>query len=65
MPNRLAAESRPYLRQPADHPVGWYPCGDVAISEANVRVVPIDYGENTTLIHEMQTAAATATATDD
>lgn len=65
MPNRLAAESSPYLRQHADNPVGWYPWGDVAISEANVRDVPIDYGENTTLIHEMQTAAATATVTDD
>ena len=31
MPNRLAAETSPYLRQHADNPVDWYPWGEAAL----------------------------------
>ncbi|HEX3761700.1 MAG TPA: thioredoxin domain-containing protein [Kofleriaceae bacterium] len=34
MPNRLAAESSPYLRQHADNPVDWWPWGEDAFAEA-------------------------------
>jgi uncharacterized protein YyaL (SSP411 family) len=34
MPNRLAAESSPYLLQHRDNPVDWYPWGEEALSRA-------------------------------
>src|SRR3954447_3435988 len=34
MPNHLAAESSPYLRQHADNPVEWWPWGEDAFAEA-------------------------------
>jgi uncharacterized protein YyaL (SSP411 family) len=34
MPNRLAGESSPYLRQHAENPVDWYPWGEEALSRA-------------------------------
>jgi uncharacterized protein YyaL (SSP411 family) len=34
MPNRLAAETSPYLLQHADNPVDWWPWGDEAFAEA-------------------------------
>ena len=34
MPNRLAAEPSPYLRQHADNPVDWYPWGEEAFELA-------------------------------
>jgi hypothetical protein len=40
-PNRLAAETSPYLRQHADNPVDWYPWGDEAFAAARTRDVPI------------------------
>ncbi|HYJ13491.1 MAG TPA: thioredoxin domain-containing protein [Thermomicrobiales bacterium] len=41
MPNRLAAESSPYLLQHQDNPVDWYPWGDEALAIARQRDVPI------------------------
>ena len=41
MPNRLADESSPYLRQHADNPVDWYPWGDSAFHEASRTDRPI------------------------
>ncbi|MEY2566514.1 MAG: uncharacterized protein QOE35_1043 [Actinomycetota bacterium] len=41
MPNRLASETSPYLRQHADNPVDWYPWGDEAFDEARRRGVPV------------------------
>jgi uncharacterized protein len=41
MPNRLADETSPYLRQHADNPVAWYPWGDEAFRAARERDVPI------------------------
>jgi uncharacterized protein YyaL (SSP411 family) len=41
MPNRLAAESSPYLRQHADNPVDWWPWGEDAFAEAKRRDVPM------------------------
>ena len=41
MPNRLAGESSPYLRQHADNPVDWYPWGDEAFAHARERDVPV------------------------
>src|SRR5580692_12194436 len=41
MPNRLAAESSPYLRQHADNPVEWWPWGDAAFAEAKRRNAPV------------------------
>jgi uncharacterized protein YyaL (SSP411 family) len=41
MPNRLAAETSPYLRQHADNPVDWYPWGEEAFAAARERDVPI------------------------
>ncbi|MEO7522105.1 MAG: thioredoxin domain-containing protein [Gemmatimonas sp.] len=37
MPNRLAAESSPYLRQHAENPVDWYPWGEEAFSRARAE----------------------------
>src|SRR4051812_6925931 len=41
MPNRLASETSPYLKQHADNPVDWYPWGDEAFAEAERRNVPV------------------------
>jgi uncharacterized protein len=41
MPNRLAAESSPYLRQHADNPVDWWPWSAEAFAEAKRRDVPV------------------------
>lgn len=41
MPNRLGAESSPYLRQHADNPVDWYPWGAEAFSAAKSLDKPI------------------------
>jgi uncharacterized protein len=41
MPNRLAAESSPYLRQHADNPVDWWPWGEDAFAEARKRHRPV------------------------
>jgi uncharacterized protein YyaL (SSP411 family) len=41
MPNRLASETSPYLRQHAENPVDWYPWGDDAFDEARRRGVPV------------------------
>src|SRR5215510_6098910 len=41
MPNRLATESSPYLRQHADNPVEWWPWGPEAFAEAKRRDVPV------------------------
>ncbi|MFM7616562.1 MAG: thioredoxin domain-containing protein [Actinomycetes bacterium] len=41
MPNRLADETSPYLRQHADNPVDWYPWGEDAFAEARRRDRPI------------------------
>jgi uncharacterized protein YyaL (SSP411 family) len=40
-PNRLAAESSPYLRQHADNPVDWYPWGTEAFAKAAAEDKPI------------------------
>ncbi|MBX7168931.1 MAG: thioredoxin domain-containing protein [Pirellulales bacterium] len=41
MPNRLAAESSPYLLQHAENPVDWYPWGDEAFVRARAEDRPI------------------------
>ena len=41
MPNRLATETSPYLRQHMDNPVDWQPWGDEAFAEAAERDVPV------------------------
>ncbi|MBE2223829.1 MAG: thioredoxin domain-containing protein, partial [Anaerolineae bacterium] len=41
MPNRLAQETSPYLRQHADNPVDWYPWGDEALQRAQAEDKPI------------------------
>jgi uncharacterized protein YyaL (SSP411 family) len=41
MPNRLAAETSPYLLQHADNPVDWYPWGDEALERARREDKPI------------------------
>lgn len=41
MPNRLAAESSPYLLQHAQNPVDWYPWGDEALTRARNEQKPI------------------------
>ncbi|MEP6833398.1 MAG: thioredoxin domain-containing protein [Gemmatimonas sp.] len=41
MPNRLANESSPYLRQHADNPVNWYPWGTEAFTQAAVEDKPV------------------------
>src|SRR5271169_267999 len=41
MPNRLAGESSPYLRQHAHNPVDWYPWGDEAFEKARREEKPV------------------------
>jgi uncharacterized protein YyaL (SSP411 family) len=41
MPNRLAQESSPYLRQHANNPVDWYPWGDEAFTAAREADKPL------------------------
>jgi uncharacterized protein YyaL (SSP411 family) len=41
MPNRLAAEKSPYLRQHAENPVDWFPWGDAAFAKARAEQKPI------------------------
>ncbi|MBC7225560.1 MAG: thioredoxin domain-containing protein, partial [Anaerolineae bacterium] len=41
MPNRLAHERSPYLRQHADNPVDWYPWGEEALNKARAEDKPI------------------------
>src|SRR5688500_12870479 len=41
MPNRLAAETSPYLQQHKDNPVDWYPWGAEALSRARSEDRPI------------------------
>jgi uncharacterized protein len=41
MPNRLANETSPYLRQHADNPVDWYPWGEEAFRAAKETDRPI------------------------
>ncbi len=41
LPNRLLAESSPYLRQHAENPVDWYPWGEEALSRAKAEDRPI------------------------
>ncbi|MEO7997137.1 MAG: thioredoxin domain-containing protein [Gemmatimonadaceae bacterium] len=41
MPNRLATESSPYLRQHADNPVNWYPWGAEAFAQAAQENKPV------------------------
>ena len=41
MPNRLAAEKSPYLRQHADNPVDWHPWGAEALARAAAEQKPI------------------------
>jgi len=41
MPNRLADEQSPYLRQHKDNPVDWYPWGDDAFAKAQEEDTPI------------------------
>jgi uncharacterized protein YyaL (SSP411 family) len=41
MPNRLAAEKSPYLRQHADNPVAWLPWGEEALARARAEQKPI------------------------
>ena len=41
MPNRLATESSPYLRQHADNPVAWWPWSEEAFAEARRANKPV------------------------
>jgi len=41
MPNRLATETSPYLRQHADNPVDWYPWGEEAFALARREDRPV------------------------
>ena len=41
MPNRLAAEKSPYLRQHADNPVAWQPWGEAALAQARAGDKPV------------------------
>src|SRR5689334_3883289 len=41
MPNRLAGEQSPYLRQHADNPVNWLPWGEEAFAQARAGQKPI------------------------
>jgi hypothetical protein len=41
MPNRLASEASPYLRDHADNPVDWYPWGEEALAKAKAEDKPI------------------------
>src|SRR5262245_23235426 len=40
-PNRLAAQTSPYLLQPALNPVDWYPWGEDAFAKARAEDRPI------------------------
>ncbi|HXC02533.1 MAG TPA: thioredoxin domain-containing protein [Opitutaceae bacterium] len=41
MPNSLAREKSPYLRQHADNPVDWFPWGEAAFAKARAEQKPI------------------------
>ena len=41
MPNRLAAESSPYLLQHSNNPVDWFPWGNEALERAKSKDLPI------------------------
>ena len=41
MPNRLIAETSPYLRQHAENPVDWFPWGDEAFEKARREDKPV------------------------
>ena len=41
MPNRLAQETSPYLRQHMNNPVDWYPWGDEALGRSRTENKPI------------------------
>ena len=41
MPNRLASETSPYLRQHANNPVDWHPWGDEAFAKARAEDKPV------------------------
>ena len=41
MPNRLATQTSPYLRQHRDNPVDWFPWGEEAFAEARATQKPI------------------------
>jgi uncharacterized protein len=41
MPNRLATETSPYLRQHADNPVDWWPWSEAALGAARAQDKPI------------------------
>jgi uncharacterized protein YyaL (SSP411 family) len=41
MPNRLADETSPYLRQHAENPVDWYPWGEEAFGRARAEDKPV------------------------
>jgi uncharacterized protein len=41
MPNRLASETSPYLRQHADNPVDWWPWSEQALAAARAQNKPI------------------------
>ena len=41
MPNRLAVEKSPYLRQHAGNPVDWAPWGEEALARARTEQKPI------------------------
>ncbi|HEY3727986.1 MAG TPA: thioredoxin domain-containing protein [Solirubrobacteraceae bacterium] len=41
MPNRLASETSPYLRQHMDNPVDWYPWGEEALGLARAEDRPL------------------------
>ena len=41
MPNRLAAESSPYLQQHAGNPVDWFPWGEEAFARARAEDKPV------------------------
>lgn len=41
MPNRLADEQSPYLRQHKENPVDWYPWGETAFAKAQAEDKPI------------------------
>jgi uncharacterized protein len=41
MPNRLAEETSPYLRQHADNPVDWFPWGEEALERARAEDRPL------------------------
>ncbi|HZI99772.1 MAG TPA: thioredoxin domain-containing protein [Gemmatimonadaceae bacterium] len=41
MPNRLAQETSPYLKQHSENPVDWYPWGQEALDRARIEDKPI------------------------